>query len=269
MRGEAERRCMTIVRDAKNLLFFGTTYEDEKTIKRAISTAMENKDLNLFPDYVFEGGFIEHFFVTSSRETRKGSSMAREDSELERKQIKKTNEVLEGVNPDRPEVFITDGDPYWYKGHSYEFFVDSFVNNFEKHVQKAKDYLGNKEHSVFLIEYSDMALTMHRKTPRDLLLERSYGDLIPIENHGYRLSRDADLLKYLFEKKTEVEYVVFVNESPFDNGPMIDVIKSENALEITKLLYDGYDFSCRLIGAQRSDINIIIPDKIVVDDYKT
>ena len=259
MRGEDEQRCLDIVKAGFNdECRFAMSYEDDLIIKDAFSKAQPNPQSSLFPDFVYEDGFIEHFQVTSSYENRKGSTMERENSELERNFNKKKIEATENLPLDCITIQSVSSSNLWHRQHTYENFVDSFRKNFENHLQKVHKYTGNKQHGIFLIEYADSALCMSKKYAADLLLDVSYGDLISSENPAYRLSRDIDLLKYIYDKRDDIEFVIFVDENNF-HGTLIDVIKSANALEIIKLLHEGYDFHCAMIGSSHYGIGISFP----------
>ena len=111
-----------------------------------------------------------------------------------------------------------------------------------------------------MIEYSDSALRMNKKYPSDLMTEISYGDLLTKENPAYRLSRDKDLLQYVYDNNHMVGYVIFINKSSFD-GTFVDIIKSQNALEIIKLLYDGYRFHCPIVGSAQFGMGVSVSYK--------
>lgn len=259
MRGEAEQRCLDIVKEKYNRdCCFAMSYEDDLIIKGALSNAKPNPQSSSFPDFVFGGGFIEHFQATSSYENRKGSMMQRENSELMRKFDKKMEEVTENLPPDCITIQSVSSSNLWHKQHSYENFCYSFRSNFENHLVSMSKYSGDKEHGVFLIEYKDSALCMTKKYAADLMLEVSYGDLLTREKPVYRLSRDIDLLTYIYGKRDEIEFVIFVNENGF-HGTWVDVIKSANALEIIKLLHEGYDFHCAMIGSSHFGIGVSVP----------
>ncbi len=260
MRGEAEQRCLDIVKsNIKNVCCFGMSCKDNLVIENALSNATPNPESSSFPDFVYEGGFIEHFQVTSSCENRKGSTMERENSELDREFSKKAREATENLPLDGITVQSVSGSNLWHKQHSYENFTDSFRKNFENHLLSVQKYSGNKEHGIFLIEYTDSALCMSKKYPTDLMLEVGYGDLISRENPAYRLSRDIDLLKYVHEKRDEIEFVIFVDKNDF-YGTWIDMIKSANALEIIKFLHEGYEFHCATIGSYSYGIGVSVPN---------
>ena len=118
-------------------------------------------------------------------------------------------------------------------------------------------YSGNKDLKMFMVEYSDSALRMNRVYPKDLMKEVSYGDLIKREPPTYRLSRDIELLKYLYDKRNHIDFLIFVNNNCFHKVD-VDIIKVSNALEITKLLYDGYVFYSAMVGTAEIGIGVSV-----------
>ena len=97
MRGVAEQNCFDIVKCRLDKeIYFAMSYEDEEIIKKAFSKAKDNPDPNLFPDFIYDDGFIEHFQVTSSYETkRKGSNMEIEKSAISREFQKRSRSESE------------------------------------------------------------------------------------------------------------------------------------------------------------------------------
>ena len=77
-----EKECLEALKNA----FLGKTNIkihancELKSISQFIFSAQPNKNDNDFPDFVFDGGGIEHFQLTSSKETRKGSSFKIEEN---------------------------------------------------------------------------------------------------------------------------------------------------------------------------------------------
>ncbi len=259
MRGESEQRCLDIVKEKYNgECRFAMSYEDNLIIKDALSNAKPNPQSSSFPDFIFEGGFIEHYQVTSSYESRKGSMMQRENSDLVRDFNKRVAEATGNLPSDCMTIQSVSSSNLWHKQHSYENFSDSFRKNFENHLESARKYSGSKEHGIFLIEYTDSTLCMSKKYATDLMTEVSYGDLLTKENPAYRLSRDINLLTFVYDKRDEIEFVIFVDENWF-HGTWIDVIKSANALDIIKLLHEGYDFHCAMIGSSHFGIGVSVP----------
>jgi hypothetical protein len=262
MRGEAERNCFDLVKQhLKQEDFFGTTVEDDRLIRKIIDTSWENPKSSEFPDFIFDEGFVEHFQVTSSKVTRKGSTRCTEDAGIDRDYENRVQSVMEKTPKDAITIRTVETPQQWYKANSYEYFRDSFERSFEDHLDSLRKYKGEKKHSVFMIEYSDAALCMSKRLPKDLLLEVSYGDLLSREDPAYRLSRDIELLRYIYNQREQVEFVVFVDNNCF-HGLKIDVIKSKNALEVAKLLHEGYDFTCAMVGSGRFGINLTIPDSM-------
>lgn len=73
MRGEQETNCLTRVKqnlDRNSVHYFCS---DPQKIIRILKSARPNPAQSNFPDFLFENGFIEHFQITASRETRKGA----------------------------------------------------------------------------------------------------------------------------------------------------------------------------------------------------
>lgn len=194
-RGEQEKHCI----DWVNNLFSqrrGTylgEYGDWVFVKEAFEKAKPNSASSEFPDFLFEGGFIEHFQVTSTIENSKGSEFRKEQNTFH----KKCEENIKTM-ADRPitpfgTVSLTSC-PMDMKSpdSSYENFKRSFQKNWSHHIdsRKAYDSFGK---SIFLIEM--------------------VGNPITIEENGtfkcfYKLAYDNDILEYIYSFK-EVEYVVF------------------------------------------------------------
>lgn len=112
-----------------------------------------------------------------------------------------------------------------------------------------------------MIEYSDAVLRMAKKYPNDLLQKVSYGDLFIRENPTYRVSRDVNILKYIYDKREIIDYVIFVNDSDI-NHVCIDIINTRNALEITKLLHEGYEVNCAIVASSQIGVSVSIPPKV-------
>ena len=94
MRGEAEQNCFEVVKKNQNYEnFVAMSYKDRDLIKDIFEKAKPNENLNAFPDFIFDNGFIEHFQVTSSAEGRKGSLMEREKAGLHQDYNERVKEV--------------------------------------------------------------------------------------------------------------------------------------------------------------------------------
>lgn len=261
MRGEVEKNCFELVKANLNKeIFFAMSYKDQCIVQKAFDEATANPNQSEFPDFIFDDGFIEHFQVTSSHENRKGSTMKIEKNKINQDFQRRAKEVADNLPEGDITIYSVETPTCWHKQHSYENFVESFEGNFEHHIKSLIKYDGTKKHKIFMIEYSDSALRMNKKYPSDLMTEISYGDLLTKENPAYRLSRDKDLLQYVYDNNDMVDYVIFINKSSFD-GTFVDIIKSQNALEMIKLLYDGYRFHCPIVGSAQFGMGVSVSYK--------
>ena len=80
-RGEQEQLCLDNVKDLFNrhkVIGLGTQ-DKYLFFKNAFQNAEANPEKSMFPDFIFEDGFIEHFQVTSTKETRNGSEYKKEE----------------------------------------------------------------------------------------------------------------------------------------------------------------------------------------------
>ncbi len=261
MRGEAENKCFELLKTFLDKdVFFAMSYDDKCLVKKAFDYAKPNSQQSKFPDFIFEGGFIEHFQVTSSYENRKGSTMERENNNINLNFQSRAKEVVDNLPERNITIYSVETPQYWYRQHSYENFVNSFKGNLEHHIESLIKYDGIKKYKIFMIEYNDSALYMSKKYPGDLMLNISYGDLLTVEKSPYRLSRDKILLDYIYNNRDMIDYVIFIDKNDFQ-GVFVDIIKSQNALEIIKLLYEGYNFHCSTIGMSQFGIGVSVPHR--------
>lgn len=202
MRGDKERICFERIREQAC----------EKADGRLLSfwnKAVSNSDSNAFPDFVFYDGFIEHFQVTASDETKKGSKHNLAEKEFERDcNTVFKQEWLDFLQSPPREKAKTDTFEMTVTSHemptpeySYDSFVYSFKRNFEKHIRHLQNYSGAKTNSVFLIEL--------------------VGARIIIEQNGrfkefYRLSYDYDLMMHVYNYSEQVRYMVFAYNDGYE-----------------------------------------------------
>lgn len=240
MRGEAEQKCLDIIKNSKEIeipqKYFGFQQTDVNEIVDSIRKAEPNKNLSNFPDFTFDKGFIEHFKVTSSKTNKKGSTHLKKENNFKRKVELEAMKLKEKWSND-----FSDGEVHsqqWameYPEHSYHYFYESFTSNWKNHIESMKKYNGNKDISIFMIEYTDLALTMYEDVFEDWIDGMSNGDLREPENvEFYRISRDKGLLNYIYEFKDVMKYVVFVY------GKEYEAIKIDNIPYILKLMPWNY-----------------------------
>ncbi|SKA70332.1 hypothetical protein SAMN02745111_02008 [Eubacterium uniforme] len=237
-----ERILLDLVQQNKDIInFYSVSKEEKQKILEIISTAEDNKTEYVFPDFVFDNGFIEHFQITSSHTNRNGSYMERKNAEVYREFKKKMKEADEKLSNGEKWIESFSVEPVLQDKQSYSYLIKSFKDGFEKHLESLEKYEGIKEVGIFLIEYSDSVLRKNIKNIEDLRSIFSYGDVSKNDKKVYMLSKDIDLLKYVFTKKEKVDYIIFVNRSCVD-GLYIEVIKTEKIIELVDILKDGYIF---------------------------
>lgn len=245
-RGEKELCCLEKVR--KQLApedCMGMTNEDWEEIKKCLKTAVENEQKNNFPDFVFDNGFIEHFQVTSSKSTRKGSNHLKSikhyknETDEKFKQVKKEWEDNPMMYKERKAV-----QEYVYKEHDYEYLKQSILHCFENHMNSLDKYDGNKEVGIFLIEYTDCAVSMAPNYTDEVFVKINNGDLkLKRKIVGYSPAYDKEMLEYFKQLKDKIKYIIWVNRTSrhiegltgiqcCENYDDIKVIKIDNIPDI-------------------------------------
>lgn len=286
MRGEEEQKCLNVVKkivfyntegnilhDCNNKTFldvddntfcehlwqyfrfnknaFGLSKSDMIEVADLLKKAKPNANKSDFPDFVAENGFIEHFQVTSSKENRKGSlqkieenNFLREFGQKEEVFKKQCNESQEDCTGKYVEQKMTDPE------HGYKFFQESFKRNFQNHLESLDKYKGNKQVGIFMIENDDLSAEMFENIYENFPKETTWGDLREAQTFQcYRLSRDKNLLRYIYNYKDKLKYVIHVYyDSVQDKAakgidafnctavPKIEVIKIESIPNILRLL---------------------------------
>lgn len=234
--------------------YFGLLEEDRDEIEQILRLAKPNNNLNNFPDFVFKNGFIEHFQVSSSKDTRRGVEHIKEMKNFEKKvedNIKKLEEEW-SENPSYKEV----RDEHWETSnpeHSHDFLIKSFQKHWESHIASLHKYEGKKEIGIFLVEYTDFALAMHEEVYKDWINGMSQGDMKEPESFKYyRLSRDKKLLNYLYKYRDEIKYVIFVYFKGYE------IIRLDKIPYLLKLLPFEYNIHSMNVKTVSSLYNISI-----------
>lgn len=204
MARENEKRCLE---DIKNSLL-GTTnisvYSncDLEPFSRYIFSAKPNMNSNVFPDFVFDGGGIEHFELTSSRETRKGSDFKIEESDNKKISDEYHTKIKE-------EFASSEYRPYTVASRSYEEIYDSFsyedfLKSLERNIKKHMDSLKKSKYEKKMI----IMFLMEQQTARLWIDE----GVVPIK--FYELHKDKRALEIIKENCSDVNYLIyFVSDS--------------------------------------------------------
>ena len=121
-------------------------------------------------------------------------------------------------------------------------------------MESYKKYTGSKQIGIFMVEYPEIALAMCENVYHDWIDGMSQGDMREQENFKeYRFSRDKKLLKYIYQFKNEIQYVIFMNQA------RIEVIRTGNIPYLIKLLPWDYVIYPLQVTTVDSVYNISIP----------
>ena len=245
----------TLVNSECHKSYFGLVENDREEFESVLRVAQPNPDASHFPDFIFENGFIEHFQVTSSAVTRKGATHTKKESEFRRRVDDDTKKLKAEWN-ETPSFDNVRAKSWAFTNpsHSYEFLDDSFRHNWEHHLESYEKYTGPKKIGIFMVEYPEFALAMCENIYQDWINGMSQGDMREQEEfHEYRLSRDKDLLQYIYQFKNIIKYVIFLNHT------RIEVIRTENIPYLIKLLPWDYVICPLMANTVASVYNISVP----------
>lgn len=171
--------------------------------------ATANSESSLFPDFLFDGGFIEHFQVSAANENKKGSKHNIAVNDFERKSKatfeQEKNEFLQSPPRKNPVIGTYDMKVVKHEmicpKYSYESFVKSFKRNFEKHIKSLQKYTGEKSIGIFLIELVGANITVMQN---GLFLEL------------YRLAVDQELLTYINQYAEYLKFIIFASADSYE-----------------------------------------------------
>ena len=196
MRGEQENNCLTWVKQnlGRNSARYYCGAPDR--IVRILKSAEPNPMQSCFPDFLFENGFIEHFQITASKETRKGAQHRQKQVQLRNEAEQRFRTMCNELNDAPPansltrEICEMETLPY-----SYEMYETSFRRNWQHHIDSLQKYTGCRNVSIFMIEYQ--------------------GPLFKTMQCGrftgfYHLHQDARILQYMAAYLDRLSYVIFI-----------------------------------------------------------
>jgi len=220
-------------------IFFGMSEDDIVHFENLLRLVKPNSAPSEFPDFTSDRGFVEHFQVSSSEITKRAGALHKKEyAEFQKVANQKERQLMDEMN-EHPESgkIETLTQVFTYPRHSYEYFCTSFKKTWEHHAESLAQYGGCKDIAVFMIEYQEHTLHMCEDFSELKLKEKfSYGDLLKDERYSYyRLSRDKNLLNYIYGYKGKIDYVVMVTD---DELP--EIIKVENIPELLKLNPHGF-----------------------------
>ena len=240
--------------------YFGLNQSDALQFEHLLRSVRSNPQSSEFPDFVSDRGFVEHFQVTSSEVRKKAGSIHQREKAIFQKNVDEGDQALYAQLAKTPsyDKVVQSCYVFTYPKHSYVSFCKSFKTTWKRHLSRIESYKGNKDTAVFMIAYMDGVLHMKEHFPvPDLPLETWFGDMMPRQAsfQGYRLSRDKEMLKYIYQFRNLIQYVIMVT----DTEPP-EIIKVSSIPEINKLNPNGYAIVASPIQQEvRSTYGISIP----------
>lgn len=195
---------------------------DYFVMKSILDSAYKNENSNDFPDFFFNGGIIEHFEVTASNETSKGSQYKIDDAYCQRendKLFKKLDKEFIG-SPHRPGTMRTETVEDTHECFSYESFIKSFKRNAERHLVSLKKSKYVNEVVVFLIEQQSASLGVYVNN---------------VFNRFYKLSEDKNILEYIKKTLTDINYIIYIATDRYE---VIDLSKIDALIQRAKVGLD-------------------------------
>lgn len=218
MSRENEIACLNFVARALSVGTIEKTNCDLKIVRAIFEKVHCNLDSSVFPDFLFDGGLIEHFLVSSSKETRKGSDYKihehKSKKEFKNFFAKHDNAFLSMEM--RPGSFSSYSISSIYENSSYNYFVGSVKRNFYNHIESLTKSGLQHEIVIFLIEQQDGRLGVYEK---DSFIK------------FYLLSEDKNLLNYFKNYFPLVDYVIFKST---DSVEIIDLSLIDEMIECVK-----------------------------------
>ena len=188
-----------------------------------LNKATENSESSIFPDFLFDGGFIEHFQVSAANENKKGSEHNIAVNDFKRKSKatfeQEKKEFLQ--SPPRKNSVIGTYDMKVVKHkmacpeYSYESFVKSFKRNFEKHITSLQKYKGERSNGIFLIELVGANITIRQNN-----CFRAF----------YRLAVDQELLTYINQYDEYLKFIIFASADRYELLELSEIPKLLNKI---------------------------------------
>ena len=234
--------------------YFGMSQEDCTIFENSLRLARSNPAPSNFPDFVFDGGFIEHFEITSSKSNRSGYDHKRKHVVFEQMAEQEEDAFKSAMNETPPFGSVQSKSwSFTYPQHSYDYLVKSFTEKWKHHTESLSKYDGCRDVGIFLIDYPETALG--HNIDYDVMPDRLYGDMLFRDDHKwYRLSRDMNLLNFIHGYRNKIKYVIFKNVEYFE------VIATEAIPELIKLLPWRYQFLPCIVREVRTIYGTSIPN---------
>ncbi len=188
---------------------------DISEVSQFIFEARPNQNSNDFPDFVFDGGCIEHFEITSSRETRKGFQFKIDEQGYKKKKLeyhKELNKEALLIKHESGAIHTSTFEEIYDK-FSYEDFLHSLEKNIKKHGNSLEKSPIRDKIVIYLIEQQSGRMYIQENEWRVKFCE---------------LNKDKRALEILKKYGEFIDYVIYFVS---DSIEIIDVNKIDNLID--------------------------------------
>ncbi len=178
-----------------------------------------------FPDFICDGGWIEHFAITSG-EISEGNGY--KNLQLENESLKKIATTMnDSVGIRFTSVSLSPG--------SHEHLKQSLKTTWDKHIEsfKRSEINRNINTGIFLIEVDDRCIITHLSDGKGALYRSPYS-----------ICLDLDTLDFIYSSRDIVQYVIAYHMSPVwvEVIPTSDIPKIKSNLPSDFIIrFDGVD----------------------------
>lgn len=196
MARENEIKCLEILKNAilnrTNINIYSNC--DLKVFRQYILSAKPNIDSNTFPDFVIDGGGIEHFEITSSKETKKGANFKKEENAYEQI-INERNAKIEEMSKYTPGTMSSVSHKKIFNDFSYENLLKSIEKSIEHHNKSLVNNNYQNKIVIFLMEQTTARLWCEDELKPD---------------EFYLLHKDRTALSLIKKYCSHVNFVVYL-----------------------------------------------------------
>lgn len=260
--GQVEVNCLENV---KKLLggstYHGITNEDFDEVRSLLFTATptDNEHKTVFPDFVSDGGFVEHFAVSASNVYPNGGYTNKANEGKIKKIHAEMQERFDNeAQSDGAIRTMYDAKAFSRFNETLSLFEKSFKSHWESHIVSLHEYEGQKHLSCFMIESDDMLLVHEDCSDGEGLY---YGNLVNERTALFCLAYDVTLLDFMYEYRDDIDYVIY-----FNFRGCTEIIKVANIPFLKKFLQSRKFSIASGRGVQMiSTVGISIPDDLIDD----
>lgn len=193
----------------------GLSNSEIEEFRQLLSSVKPNDSASktVFPDFVSENGFIEHFHVTSGPSSeRKGYDITKAESKMGQSHKDFMHNVSDSLSEENCDRILMShySTAFLRQDDSLDNFRKSFMDHWKDHINHLHHYNGDKHISCFMIS-SDDILAIYE----DMYDENGFcfGDLAGPDGNrvNFCLSYDCKLLDDIYKYKNEIDYVIYYN----------------------------------------------------------